>query len=91
MIALMVHAGPQGAERMPKAKFSGWRFTVSERGDGGWPVVDHGYISASTNSPRVVAVCHDRREADAIAAYLSNDPESGRRILADVLSQLDHA
>ena len=76
---------------MPKAKFSGSRFTVGERGDGGWPVVDHGYISASTGAPRVAVICPDKREADAIAAYMSNDPESGRRILADLLSQLDYA
>ncbi|QRE78247.1 hypothetical protein [Methylobacterium aquaticum] len=76
---------------MPKTSYTGWRFSVQAHADGGWAVHDAGYISAATNAQRIVAVCPDRREADAISAYLNNDPELGRRLFADCLSQLDHA
>lgn len=76
---------------MPKATFSGWRFGVQAQAEGGWAIRDAGFISAATRLPRVVAVCPDRREAEAITAYLNNDPELGRRIFADCLSQIDHA
>ncbi|TFZ54917.1 hypothetical protein E4V01_24255 [Methylorubrum sp. Q1] len=75
---------------MPKATFSGWRFGVQTHAEGGWAIRDAGFISAVTKLPRVVSVCPDRREAEAIAAYLNNDPELGRRIFADCLSQIDH-
>jgi hypothetical protein len=80
---------------MPKATYSGLRFGVRPHevpgDDQHWAVFDAGFTLARTGEPRAVAVCLDRREATAIASFLNDDLEGGRRLFKDCLSQLDFA
>ena len=80
---------------MTKATYGGPRFGVKAHEVPGdyeyWAVVDAGFTLSRTGQPRIVAVCLDRREATAIASFLNDDLEGGRRLFKDCLSQLDHA
>lgn len=65
-----------------------WRFTT-EKDEGGWRVQDNEYVAPHTKLPRVVAVCSEQKEADAIAAFMNGDLEGGRRLHHGFLSFLE--